>query len=354
MALPTDSPRRWFRSASLILTVLHCILAFSALGASAADINPGDISFDYKLAWVDVQSSTFGVSMKATAQSSFDSSAPWSLLIRYDKTANANITQITSGWGLGIYDYSSWALMPSTTPFDPLYFTVHSSGQMDLENTVVKLAEPTSIILVPSAVPSSRSLGYTLMKDQTYTINANVNLAQIPKKAFGPWLSLANTNAESIPNVSQNTASQQSSGGGASSSAPQSSSPAQTSSGNLSILKTGNAPFPQATPTDSGSAQSSAQPGPTDTTKVPETNKTSPILTTHLPQPKFVKGDANYDLSIDPLGTQLVGPRIGLYLVSSILGVGLVAHIAGTIRRYQFRFQYTRSVERSKAGLSFA
>ncbi|KAJ2797381.1 hypothetical protein H4R20_005206, partial [Coemansia guatemalensis] len=180
-------PRRWSSSALLLLVVLYSLAFDMALGADdqPTTINPLGITFDYKLAWVDVEESSFGVSLQATAQPTYTKDADWSLLIRFVRDAEANITAISSGWGLGIYDYASWAILPGKDPFGVLRFTVRSSGQMSVENTVVKLAEPATLVLVPKSEPSADSKGYTLIKGRDYTINNGVNLAELPKAAFG-------------------------------------------------------------------------------------------------------------------------------------------------------------------------
>ncbi|KAJ1965719.1 hypothetical protein GGI12_000580, partial [Dipsacomyces acuminosporus] len=198
-----DSPMRWFRSALSLLVALCSIIALSAPGTCAASVTPADISFDYKLAWVDVESSTFGVSLQASPKPSYDSSSEWSLILRYNENAKATIAQISDGWKLGIVDHASWALMPGSAPFDPLFLTVHSSGQMNLEDTVVKLAEPAHIYLVPTAVPVRSTSTYLLKNGEDFQVNSGVNLAQIPKKAYGPWLSLRSASATNIMDNTQ-------------------------------------------------------------------------------------------------------------------------------------------------------
>ncbi|KAJ2551832.1 hypothetical protein GGH95_005863 [Coemansia sp. RSA 1836] len=320
----------WVRSAAKLLTVLCCITGAlaaddgTAANGQLASVNPLGVTFDYKLAWVNVQSSTFGVSMKAKAQPTFVNGTAWSLLLRYDSSARANIVQITDGWGLGIYDHASWALMPSKDPFDTMHFTVHSSGKMSLEDSVVKLAEPTSFFLV-SSVDRTPLSGFELRKGSDYTINQDVNLAQIPKAPFGSWLSLSAVPPESLMTFAPSHQPTET--------------PTTNSSGIMSVIKTGDATpaSPTSTPT--------LRPAPTSTGS--EGNAAS---STVLPPAKYIPGDANYDKSVDPLGTQLVGPQTGLYLVSTILGIGILAHALGTIRRFQYKRRYHLSVSRSKAG----
>ncbi|KAJ2102010.1 hypothetical protein GGI09_001446 [Coemansia sp. S100] len=321
----------WVRSAATLLTGICCITRASAAddvdtGTPQIRVNPLGVTFDYKLAWVNVQSSSFGVSMQAKPQPTFVNGTQWSLLLRFDPSAKANIVQITDGWGLGIYDYSSWAFLPSKNPFDTMYFTVHSSGQMNLEDTVVKLAEPTSFFLVSSAGPSFSS-GFDLRKDSDYTINRGVNLAEIPKAPFGSWLSLSRVPPESLMTF-------------APSPKPTEDATASTG-GDISVIKTGDAT--RASPTSTPTLTSNSTP----TSTVSEGDAAS---STVLPPAKYIPGDPNYDKSVDPLGTELAGPRTGLYLVSAILGVGILAHAVGTIRRFQYKRQYHLSVRHSKAG----
>ncbi|KAJ2343352.1 hypothetical protein GGF43_005719, partial [Coemansia sp. RSA 2618] len=290
----------------------------------------------YKLSWVSVENSTFGVSLQATRQQTYTEGTEWSLLMRYAPDAQANITAISNGWGLGIYDYASWALLPGKEPFAPMYLTVHTSGDMSLEDTVVSHAEPKTLILVPKAQPSRDSLGYTLIKNNDYTVNKGVNLAEIPKDAYGSWLSLKDTNAESVLDMARDPTS--------SSEVPSPSSRSE----------------PSASASDEGLDGESVAPTPSDKHADSDDGlKAEDIMPdaateTVLPPLKYIKGDPNYDPETDPIGTMLGAPKIGLYLVNSILGVGVVAHILGTIRRYQFRRQYQMSVIRSKSGNSFA
>ncbi|KAJ2892612.1 hypothetical protein GGI21_005570 [Coemansia aciculifera] len=119
--------------------------------------------------------------------------------------------------------------------------------------------------------------------------------------------------------------------------------PTPNSTGAISLIKTGDATLasPSSSPTSS----------PTPT---PTQNNSGDASSTVLPPVKYIPGDANYDLSVDPLGTQLVGSHIGLYLVSTILGIGILAHALGTIRRFQYKRQYHLSVSRSNAGSMLA
>ncbi|KAJ2886357.1 hypothetical protein H4R27_000721 [Coemansia aciculifera] len=319
----------WVRSAATLLTGICCFIRASAANDDGTDtpqmrVNPLGVTFDYKLAWVNVQSSTFGVSMQATRQPTYVNGTLWSLLLRFDPSAKANIVQITDGWGLGIYDYSSWAFLPSKNPFDTMYFTVHSSGQMNLEDTVVKLAEPTSFFLVSSA-GSSFSSGFDLRKDSDYTINRGVNLAEIPKAPFGSWLSLSRVPPESLMTFAPSPMPTED--------------VTASSGGDISVIKTGDATLASSTTTPTLS--------PTPTSTVSEGNAASSAV---LPPAKYIPGDANYDKSVDPFGTELAGPRTGLYLVSAILGIGILAHAVGTIRRFQYKRQYHLSVRHSKAG----
>ncbi|KAJ2007144.1 hypothetical protein GGI04_000036 [Coemansia thaxteri] len=331
------------RFAGLLLLMLPCLLVSAAAaddGSQPPIINPLGITFDYKLAWVDVQSSTFGVSMQANAHSSFVNGTKWSLLIRYDPSAQANIVQITNGWGLGIYDYSSWALLPSKNPLDIMYFTVRSSGQMNLEDTVVKLAEPSTFFLVPSSTPSLASSGYELKKNQDYTINQGVNLSQIPKSAFGAWLSLSSVPAEALMTFA---------------SSPAAPTATVTTSGDLNVIKTGDDPLshPSSTPTPSATTVLSSTPSSTSSGSG-SNNGGDDASSTVLPPVKYVKGDPNYDLAANPIGTDLAGPRTGLYVVTTILSIGVIAHALGTFRRWQYKRDYRLSVLRSKAGPSLA
>ncbi|KAJ1821196.1 hypothetical protein LPJ60_002764 [Coemansia sp. RSA 2675] len=323
---------RWARSAAILVTGI-CCFARGAAGDGSGTIstrqiqaNPVGVTFDYKLAWVDVQSSTFGVSMQVNAQPTYINGTKWSLLIRYDPSAKANIIQVTDGWGLGIYDYSSWAFLPSKDPFNIMYFTVHSSGQMNLEDTVLKLAEPTYFFLALSTGSgSSFSSGYELKKDLDYTINRGVNFAEIPKARFGPWLSLSNVPPEA--RITFAPSAQPTKTGAA-------------TSGDISVIRTGDATplSPTSTPTSSTKPTSTA------------TDDGDAASSTVLPPAKYIPGDPNYDRSVNPIGTQLTGSHIGLYLVSAILGIGILAHALGTIRRFQYKRQYHLSVRHSKAG----
>ncbi|KAJ2493854.1 hypothetical protein IWW37_000240 [Coemansia sp. RSA 2050] len=320
----------WARSAATLLTGICCFVRGAAgdgnvISARQIQTNPVGVTFDYKLAWVDVQSSTFGVSMQVTAQPTYVNGTKWSLLLRYDPSAKANIIRVTDGWGLGIYDYSSWAFLPSKDPFDIMYFTVHSSGQMNLEDTVVKLAEPTYFFLaLPTGSGSSFSSGYELKKGSDYTINRGVNLAEIPKAPFGAWLSLS-----SVPPGARITFAP----------SAQPTKTAAATSGNISVIKTGDAtpPSPTSTPTSSAT--------PTGTATDDDA-----VSSTVLPPAKYIPGDPDYDRSVNPIGTQLTGSHIGLYLVSVILGIGILAHALGTICRFQYKRQYHLSVRHSKAG----
>ncbi|KAJ1833070.1 hypothetical protein LPJ63_003041 [Coemansia sp. RSA 2711] len=348
---PVRRPRRWLRSAALPLTLLALFAIGPALGAdSSPTINPLGITFDYKLAWINVEESTFGVKMQATAHGTTSTDpdpADWSLLLRYAPDAQANITAVSKGWGLGVYDYASWALLPSKTPYDYMYFTVHTSGDMSLEDTVVNHAEPKTLILVPESRPNQDSTGYSLIKDRDYTINAGVNLAEIPKDAFGNWLSLVDTNAESVLDVAREPGSSSDTH-----SSPTSSVASSSSAGSGITLINAVAEIP----TQSGIDIESPSPSPSEKVSNDGNGKgeNADAAETVLPPVKFIKGDPNYDPTTDPIGTMLGAPKIGLYLVNSILGVGVVAHLLGTVRRYQYRRQYQMSVKRSTSGHSFA
>ncbi|KAJ2825699.1 hypothetical protein FBU31_003638, partial [Coemansia sp. 'formosensis'] len=152
-----------------------------------------------------------------------------------------------------------------------------------------------------------------------------VNLAEIPKAAFGSWLSLSRVPPESLMTFAP--------------SAKPTGDAAATTGGDISMIKSGDATAasPTSNPTSS----------PTPTSTVREGDDAS---STVLPPAKYIPGDPNYDRSVDPLGTELAGPRTGLYLVSAILGVGILAHAVGTVRRFQYKRQYHLSVRHNKAG----
>ncbi|KAJ1731561.1 hypothetical protein LPJ61_002472 [Coemansia biformis] len=303
--------RLWPRTrswASLVLALLYLLALHGALAADEpAGINPLGITFDYKLGWVDVEKSTFGASIQATAQPSYVDGTAWSLLVRFAQDAQANVTGISPGWGLGVYDYASWVLLPGPAPFEPLRLTIRSSSNMAQESAVVKYAQPVSLILVPAGRPSAESSGYTLVSGRDYSVDTDVNLAELPKAAFGAWLSLAAADA---------------------------------------------APPPSPTTTATGAhPSSSALPmGGSDT----PAEETDAPMATVLPPVKYIKGDPDYDPEADPIGTVLSAPLVGPYLVNTILGIGILTHIAGTVRRLQFKRQYQMSVMRSRAASSLA
>ncbi|KAJ2852599.1 hypothetical protein IWW36_000228 [Coemansia brasiliensis] len=330
--------RRGLCSAALLLVLFYTYAFNLVLAADGSTIiNPLGITFAYNLAWVSVESSTFGVSLKASPQSTYQPDTKWSLLLRFAPDAQANITAISKGWGLGIYDYASWALLPSKKPFEPMQFTVTTSAKMDLENTVTNFAEPKTLILVPEAKPNKDSLGYTLIKNNDYTVNAGVNLAEIPKDPYGEWESLVDINSESVLDVTGD---------------PTPSSSIQTQSSTLQE----SSPSPEPSSTDAPNSDSSEALKEMSTASDELSSEThvSVSIETVLPPFKFVKGDPNYDPSTDPIGTMLGAPKIGLYLVNSILGIGVIAHILGTIRRYQYRREYQLSMMQSKNGNSLA
>ncbi|PIA14674.1 hypothetical protein COEREDRAFT_10101 [Coemansia reversa NRRL 1564] len=329
-------PRSWHSSALLLLAILYLLAFDMALCADdqPTTINPLGITFDYRLAWVDVEESSFGVSLQATAQSTHTKDVDWSLLIRFAPDAQANITAISSGWGLGIYDYASWAILPGREPFGILRFTVRSSGQMSSENMVVKLAEPVKLILVPNSVPSVDSKGYTLIKHRDYTINKEVNIDKIPKAAFGDWLELVGTTSDSVLDIARTPTPTITDDSNSSPSA------------DLSIVVTGD--------TQDSLSPEATQGRNADGSDEEESSNPPKATVTVLAPVRYIKGDPNYDPDADPIGTVLAAPRIGLYLVNSILGIGLVAHVVGSIRRMQYRRQYHMSVMKSKTSDALA
>ncbi|KAJ1874141.1 hypothetical protein LPJ55_001741 [Coemansia sp. RSA 990] len=328
--------RRWLYLAALLVLFYTSAFNLALAADGSTTINPLGITFAYNLAWVNVESSTFGVSLKASPQSTYQPDTEWSLLLRFAPDAQANITAISKGWGLGIYDYASWALLPSKKPFEPMEFTVTTSAKMDLENTVTNFAEPKTLILVPEARPNKDSLGYTLIKNNDYTVNAGINLAEIPKEPYGEWESLVDIDTESVLDVTGSPA-------------PSPSTPTQSST----LSESSSSPEPSSTNAHSSDSDEALKEMSTAGDESSETH-VSVSTETVLPPFKFVKGDPNYDASTDPIGTMLGAPKIGLYLVNSILGIGVIAHILGTIRRYQYRREYQLSVMQSKNGNSLA
>ncbi|KAJ2378108.1 hypothetical protein IW150_000988 [Coemansia sp. RSA 2607] len=291
-------------------------------------LDPG-VTFEYKIGWVDVESSTFGVSLLPKKKDNYvDRGNTWGLMLRYDPNAMANITQMSAGWGLTYYDYTSWILGASSTPFKTMYFIVHSSGQMSLENTVLQLTTPEQLYFVPNNTSSGNLQELTVIPltiDVDYTINSGVNLAQNPKTATGPWIGLEDTRAEEKLSTASN--------------APNQASPTQASDEKeVNVIKTADAP--DATPTDSTLASDSSK---------ESTATTDPTKATILPPVKFIKGDPNYDPDVDVIGTVLAAPKTGLYLTSAILGIGLIAHAAGSYKRFQYQREYRLAVQRTKS-----
>ncbi|KAJ2779081.1 hypothetical protein H4R18_004209 [Coemansia javaensis] len=295
------------RLLALLLLLLAGLLALvpAALGADAqpppGNINPLGITFAYTLAWADAGQATFGASLQATAQPTHAAGTQWSILMRFTPDAQANVTAISDGCGLGTYDYASWALLPSKRqPFAPVHFTVRTGGQLGAGDQLAKYAVPASMILVPQARPAADSTGYILIRDRDYTVDEPSDPTKIPTAAFGAWLSLISAEAAPIPPSSSKTVG------------------------------------------DSGDAAAHG------------TSTSHDEMATVLPPVKFIKGDPNYDPDVDRIGTIYSAPRVGPALVNTVLGIGLLAHIAGTIRRIQFRRQYRLSVLRSKASGSHA
>ncbi|PVU95100.1 hypothetical protein BB561_002073 [Smittium simulii] len=58
----------------------------------------------------------------------------------------------------------------------------------------------------------------------------------------------------------------------------------------------------------------------------------------------YKPGDPNYDSSINPIGTQLVGPLYSLWIFTAISVIGIAAYIYGTLVRLSYRKQYYSSV----------
>ncbi|KAJ2712955.1 hypothetical protein H4R19_002491, partial [Coemansia spiralis] len=135
--------RRLCHSLALLSLMLMCSLAAD----TPPSINPLGITFDYKLAWIDAATSTYGAILQATRQPTFTSGTEWSLLIRYAPDAQVNVSALSPGWGLGSYDHASWLLLPAPAPFEPLRLTIHSSSNMALETDIANHAVPTSLIL---------------------------------------------------------------------------------------------------------------------------------------------------------------------------------------------------------------
>ncbi|KAJ1893440.1 hypothetical protein LPJ66_005758 [Kickxella alabastrina] len=296
-----------------------------------------ELTFDYKIAWIDVESATFGVSLQAYKKPTFIHRTNWSLLVRYDASARANITQISQGWGLNYYDYSTWIIVSGKEQFNILRYTVRSSGKMNLEDTVNKLAVPNQLFLINSTDFSDNQPGVNLELGVEYFVNADVNLAQIPKKAFGDWLNLKEIDAEKIlSSINEQP--------------PSGLATQQSDADESNVAKSDD--VSETTPTrSSSSSRTTATPS---TSSKPQASTSlqvsSTTMATVLPLVKFIKGDPNYDPNINVIGTVLSAPRTGLYLVSTILGIGIIAHAAGTYRRFQYKRQYQSLVQRSKSG----
>ncbi|KAJ2665395.1 hypothetical protein IWW48_000284 [Coemansia sp. RSA 1200] len=300
-------------------------------------INPIGVTFNYSLGWVDVTTSTFGVTLTPVKQSTYVEGTPWSLLVRFDQSARANITQITPGWGLGIYDYASWVLLPSSSPFNDMHFTVHSAGQMNLEDTVDKLAVPNVFMIIGDTSPKPSSKVYNLYQNHDYYIE-NVNLAQLPKTAFGAWESLSDTNAESI-NVGQ---------GHESASFGEHAGSVLPSNVEFDVIKDGE---DDAISSSATSSENDATPTATSSTVNEEDATVSQReMETILPPVKYIPGDPDYDPNMDPLGTLYAAPIIGPILVNIVLFIGLAVHAAATFRRYQYRRVYKMSLLQANAG----
>ncbi|KAJ1723768.1 hypothetical protein LPJ53_001936 [Coemansia erecta] len=320
--------QRWLRAVSLLLVAFVCTMCMRGAYAQTDALDPG-VTFEYKIGWVDVETSTFGVSLLPKKKDNYvDRGNVWGLMLRYDPNAMANITQMSSGWGLTYYDYTSWILGASSTPFKTMYFIVHSSGQMSLENTVLQLTTPEQLYFVPNNTSSGNLQELTvipLTKGVDYTINNEVNLSENPKSATGPWIGLEDTQAEAKLSTVTNPSDQ--------------TSPTQTSADKeVNVIKTADAPAAAATDLTS----------PSDSTEA-STTTSDPTKATVLPPVKFIKGDPNYDPDVDVLGTVLAAPKTGLYLTSAIIGIGLIAHAAGSYKRFQYQREYRLSVQRTKS-----
>ncbi|KAJ1645496.1 hypothetical protein LPJ64_002931 [Coemansia asiatica] len=319
-------PSRWFRSALFLLAVLVCTLCMQGANAQSDNEEPV-VTLDYKLGWVNVESATFGVSILPKPRPNYADGSSWSIWIRYDSTAYANITKISSGWGLGFYDYSSWVLVPDSDLLKTMYFVVHSSGQMNDEETIKQLAIPQSIFYVFSNDFSKVNSGIPLTVGDGYTVNEGVNLAEIPKSSYGPWNSLEVTKAEPVLRSDANESAEQAS-----------QSQSVDNKSNTAVTASLDEPLPA--PSASASLPDSAE--ATAVTTSPSS------LETVLPPVKFIKGDPNYDPNIDVIGTMLAAPKTGLYLTSIILGIGIIVHAIGTYQRFQYQREYRLSVQQSK------
>ncbi|KAI9502821.1 hypothetical protein BX070DRAFT_225651, partial [Coemansia spiralis] len=341
-----SSLRRLYSVLFFILAVCvllgNCMVAAddSSDSVDPSTINPMGLTFNYQLGWVDVTSSTFGVTIQAVKHSTYVDGTPWSLLIRFDPSARANITEISDGWGLGVYDYSSWVLLPSKSLFEPMYFTVHSTGQMNLENTVMKLAVPTKFILIADSTPKPSSNGYKLIEDRDYYINTG-NLAELPKSAYGAWRSLVNTNAELILNVTEEPSSTVDLVSAQSGSV-------LPSNANFNVIING---VELASATLSNGSEASSTQTPADYAKeAGAAGSNTNTMETLLPPVKYIKGNPDYDPDMDPIGTVYGAPLIGPILVNIVLGIGFIVHVAGTIRRYQYRHMYQTSLLQANTG----
>ncbi|KAJ1798870.1 hypothetical protein LPJ56_006719, partial [Coemansia sp. RSA 2599] len=203
----SSRPTRWFRPALWQLAVFVFTLCMQGAYAQSDEIDP-KMTFDYKVGWVNKESSTFGVSILAIKKPDFVDGSPWSIMVRYGEDVRANITSITNGWGHAYFDPSSSVFVPNSEPFTTMYYVVYSSGQMTDDESVRKLTTPVSILYFHTTDFSKATFSVPLNANEHYSVNDGVILDQIPNASYGPWKNLRQISSEkaAMPGLQESSA----------------------------------------------------------------------------------------------------------------------------------------------------
>ncbi|KAJ1921577.1 hypothetical protein H4219_000615 [Mycoemilia scoparia] len=303
-----------------ILCLLASIISYLASAQLGPQNNNFGVAFQYKLAWVNVQTSKFGVELTPNYAPNSPQPTAWSLSMTFPQSARTTLETAGSDvnrWDLQTRDGQVWVASPMDTMPNNLYMTGTTTGQMDLEDTIKELAIPQQLVLYPRNMIGDTSVAYVLKLGTDYTVDEGINLAQIPTEPFGPWIPQPKESIV-IPSAVAASASE---------------SDASTTSLSSSQSESSASEF-----SDETGVSSADSPDKNEVGKQSDSNAV-----------KFIKGDPDYDKSVNPLARQFAAPLTGLYLFCTVAGIGILSYIVGTAIRLRYKYSYQQLLKKMTA-----
>ncbi|KAJ1675480.1 hypothetical protein EV182_001179 [Spiromyces aspiralis] len=286
---------------TLLVAVLVVAVVLSPLtcaAGSAGNITSAEaygVSFDYKLAWVDATNKRLGAEITPTFVSNDAADATtWYLALYYPQGSIISFSSASNDWNLSPSSSESWVGVASPLVNRPgvLYVVAEVAQDIDLASAVSTVGAVTQMSMYPRVPDGNMVSQLFLIPGADFQVNQGVDIADLPTSPPDSWGTAATITTATTSAAGENDDD------------------------------------------DATKARSLISMGSnTNVSKQGGEEKQ---------QVRYIKGNPDYDRSMNPLSRKLTGPLVGLFMYCSVAGVAILFYLIGTIIRIHYRISYYR------------